>query len=272
MNYRHAFHAGNFADVVKHAALTHCLDLLTRDAAPLTVLDTHAGAGAYDLTASEPTRSGEAARGIVRLIADEAAPDDFDILKAAVSRINSGGAVAHYPGSPVLTLAALRAGDRLIACELAPPEYAQLQDLIGSDALALCEDGYDVAARMTPDQGRVLVHIDPPFERGDDYDRAVQAAAAVLSRNSGASLLIWLPLKDLETFDAFLRRLEDAIAAPTTVAETRLQRLDNPLRMNGCALVVINPPEGLSLALAEICRWTVQTLGGAGADARVWNL
>lgn len=272
MNYRHAFHAGNFADVVKHAALTRCLEQMTRDPTPLTVIDTHAGAGAYDLAGVEAGRSREAQAGIVRLMADDAAPEAFDILIAAVSRINGGGAVSLYPGSPLLALAALRAGDRLIACELAGAEHGRLKDLLGQDAEALQTDGYAVAASRTPQQAQALVHIDPPFERGDDYARAVQAAAAALARNGRAVILIWLPLKDLETFDAFLRRLEEAITAPTVVAEARLSPLTDPLRMNGCALVAINAPPGLALALAEICRWTVQSLGGEGGDARVWNL
>jgi 23S rRNA (adenine2030-N6)-methyltransferase len=272
VNYRHAFHAGNFADIVKHAALTQCLERMTHGAAPLTVIDTHAGAGAYDLGGAEASRSGEAANGVLRLMADEAAPDAFDILKAAVSRVNEGGAIAHYPGSPVLALAALRAADWLIACELAPPEHAQLKTLIGDDAEILMHDGYDIAPQRTPERGQVLVHIDPPFERGDDYARAVEAAGAVLSRNRQAVILIWLPLKDLETFDAFLRRLEGTVRSPVAIAETRLRPLDDPLRMNGCALVAINPPDGLTLALAEICQWTAQVLGEAGAEARVWNL
>jgi 23S rRNA (adenine2030-N6)-methyltransferase len=272
MNYRHAFHAGNFADVVKHAALTQCLDLMTRRAGHLTVIDTHAGAGLYDLRGGEAARSGEAERGIARLMSDADAPEALDILSAAVSRINGGGALDYYPGSPLLALAALRPGDRLVCCELASAEHARLAELLDGDALALEADGFDAGVASLPREGQALLHIDPPYERGDDYVRAAQAAAAAIARNPGAVVMIWLPLKDLETFDAFLRRLEAAVSAPVTVAEARLRPLDDPSRMNGCALAVLNPPDGLPLALAEICRWVAQSLGDAGADARVWNL
>ena len=272
MNYRHAFHAGNFADLVKHGALTVLLDLMTGDARPLTVIDTHAGAGAYDIAAAPARRSGEADRGIVRLMADPAAPEAFDLLVAAVSRINPGGRVRMYPGSPLLIAAALRPGDRFTACELQPAEHGALENLMGSAAVTLKADGYAVAAAQTPASGRVVIHIDPPYERGDDYARAVETAAAVAARNPAAVTMIWLPLKDLDTFDRFLTRLEGAIGAPVLVAEARLHPLDDPLQLNGCALAVVNPPAALEFALAEICRWTAQTLGGDGAQARTWNL
>src|SRR4051812_44222991 len=124
MNYRHAFHAGNFADLAKHAALTLVLDLLTRKGGPLTVIDTHAGAGAYDLRGEEALKSGEAARGISRLAEATDAPEGFDILLAAVARHNPQDALDVYPGSPALTAAALRAEDRLIAFELAPGPHS----------------------------------------------------------------------------------------------------------------------------------------------------
>ena len=116
-----------------------------------------------------------------------------------------------------------------------------------------------------------MVLIDPPYERSDDYERAVRATAQVLAKNSKAVVMIWLPLKDLETFDRFLRDLEDTVAAPVLVAEARLKALDDPMTLNGCARAIINPPAGLSAPLEDICRWTAQTLGHGAGEGRLWK-
>jgi 23S rRNA (adenine2030-N6)-methyltransferase len=273
LNYRHAFHAGNFADLVKHAALLQLLAGAGPGASPLTVIDTHAGRGVYDLAGEEARRSGEAAAGVGRLMQGTSAPAEFAPLVAAVRRLNGGGAVARYPGSPWLVGQWLRPQDRLVACELRGPEHAALrkalQHLGGVETL--CADGFATAPQRCPPTGRALVLIDPPFERADDYLRTVQAIAAVRRRNRQAQVLAWLPLKDLETFDAFLRDLEDAVERPILVAETRMRPLSDPLRMNGCALALIGEAPGFASKLEAICGWTAQTLGESGS-ARVYRL
>lgn len=269
MNYRHAFHAGNFADLVKHAALTLMLRELTAGPAPLTVIDTHAGAGVYDLNGEMARRSGEAAAGIGQLIADAGAPDALGPLKQAVARFNPGE-LTRYPGSPVLAAELLRRGDRLIACEINPEDFEPLRRSLAkyAHAKAVSGDGYAVAAEGAW-SGRLLVLIDPPFERPDDYERAARALDAVLRKNPAATVAIWLPLKDLETFDAFLRRLE---APGALVAEVRLRPLLDPMKMNGCALVIAGPLPGLEAPLREACGWVVATLGDPGGEARLWRL
>lgn len=271
MNYRHAFHAGNFADLVKHAALLQLLARLT-GGAPLAVLDTHAGRGLYDLQGSEARKSGEAAAGIVRLMAAKDGPAAFAPLTAAVAKLNGGGEVRRYPGSPWLIAQAIRPRDSYLACELRPEEHAALRQALKDKAniRTLCADGYEAAARQTPG-GAALVLIDPPFERADDYARIVETAAAVRARNPAAVLLIWLPLKDLATFDAFLGDFEDAVPAPTLVGETRMRPLTDPMKMNGCALVLVNAPGGLAEPLEAICHWTADTLGEAG-EGRVYTV
>jgi 23S rRNA (adenine2030-N6)-methyltransferase len=273
MNYRHAFHAGNFADLAKHAALTLLLEAMTRGPQPLTVIDTHAGAGAYDLESDEARKSGEAQSGIVRLLADTNAPEGFDMLAAAVARDNQAGPLQVYPGSPVLVAAALRPDDRLIAFELNPGVQRALADLLSPLAPqteAVCADGFTGAPLRVP-RTPTLVLIDPPFEARDDYARIAAASAAILARNPSAVILIWTPLKDLETFDGFLRRLE-GIGRPTLIAETRLRPLTDPMAMNGCALALINPSPGIEQSLAAICGWIAETLGDPGGEGRVWNL
>ena len=273
LNYRHAFHAGNFADLVKHAVLMRLLAEAAKDKAPLTVIDTHAGRGLYDLTGPEAQRSGEAEAGIVRLMAARDAPAEFAPLVAAVKRLNGPARTTRYPGSPWLIAEALRPGDRYLACELRPPEHAALRQAIGarSGVETLCADGFAVARERCPRTGPVLALIDPPFERADDYAQTAQAVGAIAARNPKARTLVWLPLKDLETFDAFLRDLEDAAGVPLLVAETRMRPLADPLRMNGCALVLAGEDAGLASAMEAICRWVAETLGENGAG-RVYSL
>jgi len=271
VNYRHAFHAGNFADLTKHAVLTALLDEMLVDPAPLSVIDTHAGAGAYDLEGDLARRTGEAA--IDRLLADDAAPEEFDVLIAAVARANPRGGARVYPGSPALTAAGLRPQDRLAACQLRPDDFAALADMLGPlapQAQALRTDGYAYAA-ANAGAGRTLVLIDPPFEQSDDYRRAAEAAQAVLAVNPKAVVAIWTPLKDLDTFDRFLGRLE-GLAAPVLVGEVRLRPLSDPMKLNGCAMTIAGPPDSLEGALASISGWVAQHLGEAGNEARVWRL
>ena len=235
MNYRHAYHAGNFADLVKHAALLQLLGGLTRSSGPLTVIDTHAGRGLYDLEGPEARKSGEAQAGIARLMTAKDAPAAFAPLTAALARLNGGREVKRYPGSPWLIAQALRPADSYLACELRGEEHAALRQTLKDRAnvRTQCADGYETAAARTPAGGKVLLLIDPPFERADDYARIVETVAAVRRRNAGAVILVWLPLKDLATFDSFLADFEDAVDAPVLVAETRIRPLSDPMKMNG---------------------------------------
>lgn len=272
MNYRHAFHAGNFADLVKHATLTRLLEALMADPAPLTIVDTHAGAGGYDLDGELARRTGEAAQGVFRLMQATDAPAAFDALKGAVRRGNAGGGVRFYPGSPSLIANALRKRDSYTACELRDDDVALLRQTLSGHpgAKAVQADGFGAAQRASGQGGRLFVLIDPPFERADDYERIAQTLDAVLSLDSRACVAVWLPLKDLETFDAFLRRIEPA-APSLLIAEARLKPLTDPMKMNGCAMVIANAPEGIAPELQSICAWVAGILGEAGGKAEVWS-
>lgn len=272
MNYRHAFHAGNFADLVKHVALLQLLALLRRSAPALTVIDTHAGSGLYEMAGEAARKSGEAEAGIGRLMAEVASPAAFALLLEAVRRANPKDVLKYYPGSPWLIAESLRPADRYLGFELNPDEHRRLAELLRGrrGAEARLGDGYRLApAAVRP--GALLALIDPPFEKADDYARAVEAAAAIRRKNPQAVVVIWLPLKDLETFDAFLRELEDAAAGPALIAEARLRPLDNPLKMNGCALAIVGAPAALDGPLESACRWVAETLG-EGGQGKVWRL
>lgn len=265
MNYRHSFHAGNFADLVKHALLLWLLDERRRRG-PLSVLDTHAGAGLYDLS-GDARRSREAEAGIARLMTADEPPPILRALADQVRAVNAPGGTRYYPGSPLLVARALAAGDAYAGFELNPPVLDVLEDALRPypQARAMAGDGFEAGPAFAP--GGALVLIDPPFERSDDYLRSAQAARRFAAR--GCVVAVWTPIKDLETFDGFIRRLEDA--GSLLVAETRLRPLTDPMRMNGCALVVLNPPDGLDAAALEVCGWVAKTLGDAGARAEVWT-
>ena len=272
MNYRHAFHAGNFADLVKHATLTLLLAALRADPRPLTTIDTHAGAGGYDLDGELARRTGEAAQGIFRLMASSDAPEAFTALKAAVRAGNPGGGVRFYPGSPSLIGAGLRRGDRYIACELRDDDVALLRETLAPfpGATVLQSDGFTAAQQEAGKGGQVFILIDPPFERGDDYARIAETMTAALRLAPEACIAVWLPLKDLETFDAFLRSVEPA-GADLLVVESRLKPLTDPMKMNGCAMVIANAPAGLDAAVTDVSVWVAGRLGEAGGKGEVWH-
>jgi 23S rRNA (adenine2030-N6)-methyltransferase len=274
MNYRHAFHAGNFADLLKHVALLAIVERMKAGRAPIQVIDTHAGAGAYDLSGEAARKSGEAEAGIVRLLAADDAPGVFEPLKAAVAQLNPGGGVRLYPGSPALMIQALSPHDAYIACELRPDEHRLLQQTLAGqkNAQALLTNGFAAASAKLDPKLRNLILIDPPFEAADDYDQIAAAVRAVLARRPQACLAIWVPLKDLETFDALLRRLEAGGAPAMLIAETRLRPLFDPMKMNGCAMLIINSPPDVQAPLEQAAAWIAANLGGPGAASRVWTL
>jgi 23S rRNA (adenine2030-N6)-methyltransferase len=274
VNYRHSFHAGNFADLVKHAALTRLLARLTASPEPLLVVDTHAGAGLYDLGEPGQARSKEAEAGVARLGGFDL-PAEFDRLAASVRARNPQGEIRLYPGSPALIAEALRPQDRYVACELRPDDHARLAELLattGKRAEARNADGFAAAPALARSEaGRMLLLIDPPFERADDYVRIVESVSAVLRAKPDAVVLIWLPLKDLETLDGFVRRMEHARLPAATVAETRMRPLHQPMRMNGCVLVAINTPPEFDAELEVVSAFVAEALGEPGGRAKVWS-
>jgi 23S rRNA (adenine2030-N6)-methyltransferase len=272
LNYRHHFHAGNFADLLKHGLLLHLLARMTGQGEPLAVFDTHAGAGAYDLTSLEAKRSKEAEAGVMRLMGAQT-PPALEPLRQAVAAFNPDGEVRLYPGSPVLVARALRSGDRYVGCELRPDDQAELAKRLRRwpNASARLADGYAALEDWAAADARLAL-IDPPFERADDYARAVGAVRAVTASGRPTAFAIWVPLKDLETFDVFLSGLEEIDGARGLVVQARIRPLDDPMRMNGCAMAVLGEPallEAVEAPAREIAEWIVAALGGPGGLARV---
>lgn len=270
MNYRHSFHAGNFADLHKHAVLLLLLRALKPERQSLTVIDTHAGAGVYHLGNEDQARSKEAARGVQALMAGDL-PGPFRPLVEAVQALNSweeGGEL--YPGSPWLIVSLLDEDDLYIGCEMQPAVHEELHMVLGMTTVpteARAADGYDEAAAESAD----LILIDPPYERSDDYARAARAAAAAQGLNPDVVVAVWTPLKDLETLDGFLRDLKSATRAEVLVSEVRMRPLTDPMKMNGSAMVIVRPPRGLDGEVAGVAEALVQALGDAGGEARLWR-
>ena len=270
MNYRHVFHAGNFADFMKHAMLLNIVGALTREASALTVVETHAGAGIYDLQGTAALRTGEAAGGVLALMAADA-PEAFATLKAAVRAANRGEEIRYYPGSPLLIADALRSKDRLVACELREDDCAALEAALPKRASikVVRQDGWQVARAEARGANRLLLHVDPPFELTDDTVQAAALTGEILRGAPDAVLMLWAPIKDLDGFDGVVGRMQDAAgSAPLLVAQARVRPLTNPMRMNGSALIVVNPTTGLHEAADGIARWIADRCGELGALGR----
>ncbi|QTC91968.1 23S rRNA (adenine(2030)-N(6))-methyltransferase RlmJ [Brevundimonas goettingensis] len=271
MNYRHSFHAGNFADLVKHALVLWLLKARQAQRDTVTVLDTHAGAGLYDLS-GDAVRSREAEAGVARLMQAEGLPPLIEALATEVRAVNPNGGVRFYPGSPLLIAHHLRPDDRYGGFDISGDVASLLVEALRRhpNASGRPGDGFKAVLAETTAGPADLVLIDPPFEQPDDYWRTADTTLAILKVRRDATIAIWTPLKDLETFDGFLRRL--GTAHPAVVAEVRLRPLINPMKMNGCAMVVVNPPAGTDEAAAEICGWVAGTLGEEGQKSEVWRL
>ena len=237
MNYRHAFHAGNFADCFKHALLLWLLDALMRKPAPVFVLDTHAGAGAYDLNAGPAERTGEWRGGIGRLLADTPEP-----LAQYVGLVCQLGL---YPGSPALIRARLRPGERLACCELHPEDYAALRRRFARDPQVGVHhrDAWEaLGALLPPAERRGLVLIDPPYEAPDEFDRLPRGLLAGHARFPNGVFAAWYPIKHRAPSRRLLTALAESGMRDVVTAELWLRAPLDPVRLNGCGLLVVNPP------------------------------
>jgi 23S rRNA (adenine2030-N6)-methyltransferase len=275
MNYRHAFHAGNFADVVKHIVIARILTHLREKATPFRVIDTHAGEGIYDLAGEEASRTGEWRDGIGR-VADARLPaETADLVApylAAVRASNRADELRYYPGSPMLARHLLRPQDHLIACELEPRAAAALsRNLRGSPVAKVMDiDGWlALNAYVPPRERRGLVIVDPPFEQPDDLNRLADGVTAAWRKWPTGIYLMWYPLKDRGDVDRFVRKLrragmekcirfEFAVAAP---------RPDGGLQ--ACGLVVVNPPWRLAAEIQTFAPVLVDILGRDGGRGYV---
>ncbi len=279
MNYRHAFHAGNFADVLKHATLALVIEHLRQKQAPFRMIDTHAGAGCYDLAASEALRTGEWQDGIGRLLGTSAPPlpDQVAALLATyldvVRSANEPGEIRHYPGSSMLALRLLRPDDRLIANELHPDDARALESALGHDARAkvMTIDGWQaLKALLPPKERRGVILIDPPFEEVGELDRLVAGAAAACRRFATGIYLLWFPIKDTTVHRKFCNSLTASGFDKLLLAELRVRQVEPGEKLSATGLVIINPPYQLDEKLEVLLSFLADRLAqGPGASHRL---
>ena len=275
MNYRHAYHAGNFADVMKHTALVAVLLHLRKKQAPFAVIDTHAGRGLYDLSGTEAGKTGEARQGIASL---GDAPAGNEVLQTYLDTARSFGS-GTYPGSPLIAARLLRPQDRLVAIEKHPEECEALTTALKPfrKTRAVCADGYErLAALLPPQERRGAILIDPPFEAPDEFAQMADALGNALRRFATGIYLLWFPIKTKSDADA----LSGEVLARGATKLLRLQ-LDVAAsaegRLTQTGLLIVNPPYGFDAQMREAlsalaaplgrgrpAQWSVEWLTGEG--------
>jgi 23S rRNA (adenine2030-N6)-methyltransferase len=270
VNYRHAFHAGSFADVFKHAVLCRILHYLRAKPAAFRVIDTHAGAGLYDLASPEASRGGEWHDGIERLMAAQLAAPVAALLAPyleVVGALNERGRLKTYPGSPALARAWLRPQDRLIACEIEPQAAIALrQNLRGDTRIKTLEiDGWTaLGAYVPPKERRGLVLVDPPFEEDSDFFRLARGLAAAHRKWATGIYALWYPIKGRGEPDALAKSLRRLGIGKMLRAELIVAPLSDPTRLNGCGLILVNPPWTLESELSALLPALAGILGRDG--------
>jgi 23S rRNA (adenine2030-N6)-methyltransferase len=275
MNYRHAFHAGNFADLAKHAALGLLVRHLAEKPKGFCVLDTHAGLGEYDLLADAAARTGEWRGGIGRVFGTREAPAALAPYLDAVKALNPDGVLRWYPGSPRLIESLLRPQDRLIACELHAQDAATLQRTFARErgVEIRAQDGYQALASLWPPrERRGLALVDPPFERADEFAALEEALRGAHRRFATGALAAWYPINGRAPVDAFLSAMGDGRIRRVGVAEFMRHPPDDPKRLNGSGLLLVNAPwqfdENLRAAW-EWCGTALEISGGIRIETLV---
>jgi 23S rRNA (adenine2030-N6)-methyltransferase len=276
MNYRHAFHAGNFADVIKHIVLVRILIYLQDKQAAFRVIDSHAGAGLYDLTSDEARRGGEWLTGIARVMQARFSEATLPLVKPyldIVRAFNPKAELKTYPGSPLIARALLRPQDRLTACEVEPTARKRLIEALRRDTQARVVDldGWmALPAFVPPNERRGLVLIDPPYEQKDEFERLAAGFADAFAKWPTGSYLLWYPVKSRRATDTLARRVTEVAGAGTPAGKCLRLEFSVAPQATGSALasaglLIVNPPWTLSGELKAILPELEKPLGQGGA-------
>lgn len=258
MNYRHIYHAGNFADVLKHAVLARLVAYMQGKDKAFRVLDTHAGIGLYDLSSEEAQKTGEWRDGIGRLLEEDLPADIVPLLAPyldAVKGLNPDGGVQFYPGSPKLARLLFRPQDRLSAMELHPDDYETLHRLFDGDFQSRVThlDGWlALGAHVPPKEKRGIVLVDPPFEIEGEYERLVDGLAKAYRRFPGGVYCLWYPLKKGAPIKDFHAALKDLGIPKMLCAELSVKSDRETTGLSGSGLIVVNPPYTLKDELGRL--------------------
>ena len=282
MNYRHAYHAGNFADVLKHVVLTRVLVYMQLKPQPFRCIDTHAGAGLYDLASVEAGKTGEWRDGIGR-IETAAAPADvaallapyLDAVRAQCGSTGTDGALGAYPGSPLLARQLMRPCDTLIANELHPEDGARLRDVLKGARYAkvMALDGWvAIKSLLPPPERRGVVLIDPPFESADEFLRLEAAIGEGLRRFAQGVFVVWYPVKDEAGADRFISAVRQ-FGRPLLDVRLSIGKRFRGLGLTETGIVIINPPYALAAELQTLLPWLQENLAqDSGAHHRLQAL
>jgi len=272
LSYRHSFHAGNHADVLKHAVQALILQALKVKDKAFVYIDTHAGAGCYDLHSKEMDKTGEYLEGIKRLWQADVPAEMQDYL-ATVKALNSDAELHHYPGSPLLAKQLCRPQDRLVLSELHPADFPLLQQLFVGDRRSQIHrvDGFaHLKGALPPVERRGMVLIDPPYELAHEYADVVKALIDGLKRWATGTFAIWYPVAHSDDVRFLERKLASAGLPETLQIELNVLPANNRYGMTGSGMMVINPPWKLEQQMAELLPWLVDKLGqSAEADFKL---
>jgi 23S rRNA (adenine2030-N6)-methyltransferase len=276
MNYHHAFHAGGFADVIKHIVLVRILTYLHEKPAPFRVIDSHAGSGLYDLTGEQARRGGEWLTGIARIVQARFSQTAALLLKPyldIVRAFNPHGELQAYPGSPLIARALLRPQDRITACEVEPAARKALIEALRKDAQARVVDldGWvALPAFVPPNERRGLVLVDPPFEASNEFDRLADGFNSAFSKWPTGVYLLWYPAKSRRASDQLARQVAQttgSVRPERTCLRLEFsvapQAVDSAL--TSCGLLIVNPPWTLQGELKTILSELEKPLGQGGA-------
>ncbi len=268
LSYRHGFHAGNFADVLKHTVLVHTLEYMTQKDKSLRIIDTHAGAGVYKLNGPQAQKNREFDNGISQLWTTTQAPAAIARYLELVRKVNSNGQLQLYPGSPLIAQTLMRPIDRLFLHELHPADFQFLRDCMRDDKRIKVqhEDGFaSMQALLPPPDRRALVLIDPSYEVKNDYQHLIKQVQQAHKRFSTGTYAIWYPVVLRQRIDEMELALKKSGIKNIQLMEFGLHA-DNPEHgMTSSGMIVINPPWTLWNAMEETLPWLVDNLADAGA-------
>lgn len=245
MNYRHAYHAGNFADVFKHTILVSLIKAMQRKDTPFCYLDTHAGIGLYDLSSEASQKSKEYESGITLLLKEKTYPEQLKTYLDCIKKINPNNTLRYYPGSPLLVHNLLRPDDRMILSELHPDDYKILKKHFDhkKNVYTHLDDGYQsLKAFLPPKERRGLILIDPPYEKSNEWSHIVPTLSNALKRFATGVYAVWYPIKDRPPIERFHQHLKQNIDKPILVAELSIYPENSAQHLNGNGMVIINPP------------------------------
>jgi 23S rRNA (adenine2030-N6)-methyltransferase len=273
MNYLHAYHAGNFCDVVKHICLIGLMDAMMRKPTPYCYIDTHAGIGVYDLFSDFSLKTKEYESGIEKIIQHDHPPALVKKYLACVHDINNRltgtkfSSLRYYPGSPMIARQFMRENDRMVACELHPNEYQSLKQNFHNDyqtAIHHMDGFHGLKAFLPPKENRGLILIDPPYEDPDEFSRIAKLLPIALKRFESGVYAIWYPVKEKSHVDRFHRALKDNISRSVFTMELTIHP-DLPQHLNGTGLAVINPPWQFDEIMNNTLPWVWEALSVNGA-------